>query len=306
MNLRRLDLNLLVVLNALLQDRSTTLAAKKLNLSQSAVSGSLARLRDYFGDELLVQVGRKMQPTPLGATLAEPVQAVLLQIQSTIQIRPSFDPLTAQRHFRLKMSDYAATVLIPEFLPRLEQLAPKVSIELQGLNLGSPTGPLERGEIDFLVMPTFVLSPQHPQEILFDDTQICIAWSGNTAIGPELSLDRYLALGHVVLQFPSGGAQAQNNEWLQTVMHFNRRVEVIAMNFASLVQCVVGTQRIATIQKRLAEYYARHLPIKLIPTPFVVPEFTESLQWNRNSDADPGSLWLRGLLKEVAARPQGS
>src|SRR5579883_2295229 len=120
MHFRNLDLNLLVALDALLAERNITQAGKRLHLTQSAMSGALARLREYFGDELLAQVGRKMVPTPLGKSLTEPVRNALHNIQATIATKTRFDPATSKRHFKFMMSDYVATVLMSAALPRIE------------------------------------------------------------------------------------------------------------------------------------------------------------------------------------------
>jgi len=119
MHYRHLDLNLLVALDALLTERNITEAGKRVFLTQSAMSGALARLREYFGDELLVQMGRRMVPTPLAETLAPQVREILLKIKATVETKPGFDPATSTRKFSLMMSDYCSTVLMTEVLPRL-------------------------------------------------------------------------------------------------------------------------------------------------------------------------------------------
>lgn len=124
MRFNHLDLNLLVALDVLLEEQNITRAAERLHMTQSATSGVLARLRTYFEDELLVQVGRKMQPTPYATELAKPVREVLLTIQSSITAKPVFDPATSKRHFRLVTSDYLISVLFardPEHSPASAQ-----------------------------------------------------------------------------------------------------------------------------------------------------------------------------------------
>src|ERR1700734_3109378 len=148
MNLHRLDLNLLVALDALLAERSITRAAQRLHLSPSATSGALARLRAYFGDELLSQIGRRMVPTPLGESLQASVRDCLLHVQATVDVRPQFDPLNSKRNFRLMLSDYVSTVLMPGALRRLQREAPGVTIELLA-NENEPWQALSRGGVDF-------------------------------------------------------------------------------------------------------------------------------------------------------------
>jgi LysR family transcriptional regulator, nod-box dependent transcriptional activator len=197
MNLSRLDLNLLVALDVLLAERSITRAAGRLNLSPSATSGALARLRTYFDDELLTQIGRRMAPTPLGESLQSSVRDCLLHLQATIDIRPEFDPLASKRNFRLMMSDYVCTVLMPAALRRLQREAPGITIELMG-NQNEPWEALARGEIDLLVLPQNFIRSDHPSEVLFEDEYVCVCWSENPLIGADISLEQCLQLGHVV------------------------------------------------------------------------------------------------------------
>ena len=129
MRLNRLDLNLLVALDALLTERSITLAAERICLSQPATSGALARLREFFNDDLLVRVGAKMQPTPLGESLAEPVHNILLQIQATVERGIEFDPFTCNRKFKFLAGDYSSTVLLTAVAKHINTLAPEIQFE---------------------------------------------------------------------------------------------------------------------------------------------------------------------------------
>src|SRR6516164_184452 len=156
-----LDLNLLVALDALFAEKSVSRAGERLHLSQSATSGALARLRQAFHDPLLVQVGRRMTLTPLAEGLVEPVKEFLLHAETILNGSPVFDPTTSTRKFRVQMSDYVQTVVMTEALPRLQSLAPGISLELVW-NIEGISEPLERGEIDLAVTPASYLSPGHP------------------------------------------------------------------------------------------------------------------------------------------------
>ncbi|HEY4214792.1 MAG TPA: LysR family transcriptional regulator [Steroidobacteraceae bacterium] len=300
MHFEQLDLNLLVALDALLTDRSITAAGVRVHLTQSAMSGTLSRLREFFGDELLTQVGRKMVPTPLGESLAEPVRQILLQIKATINTNPGFDPATSTRHFSLMMSDYVATVLMPGVLRRAETLAPLVRFHIVSNDVTAPTEFLERADVDLLIMPREYLSEKHPLEDLFTDNYACVVWKDNPLVGAELTQELYLQLGHVVLQFGRGRVPVQD-EWFLERLGVTRRIEVVALSFNSLPQYIVGSRRIATIHRRLAEYYARYLPLRILKPPFDLPSLTESVQWHSLFDPDPGNRWLRDLLRQGAA-----
>jgi DNA-binding transcriptional LysR family regulator len=301
MRLHQLDLNLLVALDALLTERNITEAGKRLALTQSAMSGALARLREYFGDELLVPVGRKMVPTPLAASLAEPVSDILLKVKATIGTKPTFEPATSKRRFSLMMSDYVSTVLMPEVLARVEQAAPHVEFEIISNDINAPAEILERADIDFLIMPQLYLSRNHPSEVLFQDSYTCIVWTGNPLVGTHITPDEYLSLGHVNSQFDRGRTQAIDEIFFSRA-GVSRRIEVVAMNFNAIPQCIAGTRRIATLQRGLAEVYATYWPLRLIPPPFELPPLIETVQWHTCFDKDPGSIWLRRILKEAADR----
>jgi len=300
MHFEQLDLNLLVALDALLTDRSITAAGVRVHLTQSAMSGALSRLREFFGDELLTQVGRKMVPTPLGESLADPVRQLLLQVKAIIHTAPGFDPATSTRHFSVMMSDYVATVLMSDVLRIAEAVAPGVRFNIMSNDVSTPTEFLERADVDLLIMPRDYVSQKHPREDLYTDDFACVVWSENTLVGKELTQEQYLSMGHVVLQFGRGRIPVQD-EWFLTQLGVTRRIEVLAMNFNSLPQHVIGSQRIATTQRRLAEYYARHFPLRILEPPFKLPSLVEAVQWHSISSEDPGNRWLRTLLKQVAS-----
>lgn len=299
MRFHHLDLNLLVVLDTLLTEQNITRAAKRLNVSQSAASGLLARLRDYFGDELLVQVGRRMLPTPLAQGLAEPVRRVLLDIQSTIVNKPDFDPLTCKRHFKMVASDFVTTVFLSPLAQRLQVRAPHISIDIQ------PTANhynemLTQADVDFVIMPDHYLSDMHPKELLFEDTYQCVVWREHPSVGEQLSLEQYLELGHVAVNFGSARAPSFDEEFLQRYGK-SRRVELTTSSFNTLPHLLVGTHRIAVMQTRLAALYCTYLPLKVLAPPVKLPRLREFTQWNKFLDGDPAHRWMRNLMREVAS-----
>jgi DNA-binding transcriptional LysR family regulator len=298
MHFRGLDLNLLVALDALITEKSISRTGEKIHLSQSATSGALARLREYFKDDLLVPVGRKMVLTPLAEDLAQPVRQMLVQAEAIIHRNPGFVPETSERTFRLVMSDYVATVLMTAALPEIERQAPRLRIEV--LVLASRTERLERGEADLMIMPKQYLAEGHPSEPLFADEFVCIAWSGNESVrGRVMSMRNYLRLGHVVARFGEQQQAPAFEEMFMARFSEARRIEVVTTGFTLIPQMVVGTQRIATIHRRLAALYAKQLPLKILRPPVEIPPVVESIQWHTIREGDPGLLWLRRLLKNA-------
>jgi len=303
MDLQRFDLNLLVALDALLTEKNVTRAGRRMNLSQSAMSGALARLRGFFQDELLVAVGRRMVLTPLADNLVQPLRDVLLQVHGTIATKPRFDPARSERRFSIAVSDYVTSVLMIDLLRHVKAEAPKITFELRPI--GQPAGEdLERGDLDFLIAPEEYLAPVHPAELLFQDTHTCIAWAKNPHVGSSISLDQYLQLGHVIVRVGEGAAANHDERVLRRLNH-RRLVEVVTPTFDLAPQLVVGTHRIATVPTRLACKYAKFLPLKLLPLPVDISPIHEKVQWHRAHSQDPANTWLRTQLKESVARVSG-
>ena len=298
MDLRGLDLNLLVALDALLAERSVSRAGERLHLSQSATSGALARLREVFHDPLLVPVGRKMVLTPVAESLIEPVRTFLLQAEAILNNNPVFDPATSKRKFRLLVSDYVETVLMAEALPRIERLAPGIRFEFVS-NVEGGFGALERGEIDLSIAPSIRLPSGYASEPLFEDEFTCVVWAGNLRVKSAITLDEYLSLGHIVVRFGKHQELTTFDEWFMERFGYERRVEVVTTAFNLVPQLLVGTSRIATLHRRLAGFYQRYLPLKLLKPPFEIGVLQEAMQLHKSRDRDPGTIWLRSLLNSI-------
>lgn len=298
MDLHLFDLNLLVALDALLTERNVTRAGNRLNLSQSAMSGALARLRHYFRDELLVPVGRQMVLTPVAEGLVGPVRDILLQIRGTLGSKPSFDPSTATRHLSMAVSDYVTEILMADVLRTARCEAPNITFELRpvGRRAGED---LESGELDFLIAPEGYVVSSQPTEILFEDTYTCVIWAGNKTVGKTMTLEQYLELGHVVVNVAGNEPPSNYDEQFLRRSNFKRRVEVSVPTFSLAPQLVVGTDRVTTITTRLAAKCAEILPLRLLPMPIAMPPMVEMLQWHKVHEYDPAHHWFRGLLRTV-------
>jgi DNA-binding transcriptional LysR family regulator len=299
MDLHLFDLNLLVALDALLTERNVTRAGARLNLSQSAMSGALARLRRHFSDDLLVAVGRQMVLTPVAEGLVGPVRDILLQIRGTLGSTPRFDPATATRHLSLAVSDYVTDILMADVLRTAGSQAPRITFELR------PVGPrateeLERGELDFLIAPEGYVSASQPAEVLFEDTFSCVLWAENTIVASTMTLEQYLELGHVVVNVAGNEPPLNYDEHFLRRSNIRRRIEISVPAFSMAPQLVVGTDRVTTIATRLAEKYARVLPLRVLPLPIAMPPMVEMLQWHKVRGDDPAHAWLRTLFKQAA------
>jgi DNA-binding transcriptional LysR family regulator len=300
MRFNKLDLNLLVILNALLTERNITHAAEKVFLSQSATSSALARLRTYFNDELLVPAGRQMMLTPRARDLVEPVREVLMRIDTTIATQPVFDPASESRDVVMLVSDYTTAVLVPPLLATLHREAPGLRLHLRHQH-DKPADLLERGEADFLVIPSRFLSKEHPSAALFEDDYLCVTWEGNSRVRERLTFDDYLACGHVTAAFSTGNPLATFDGWFMESFDVKRRVEVTAPTLTALPSLVVGTDRIATVHRRIALQAQQTLPIRVWEPPPRIPRLVQMLQWHKHRNNDPAIRWIRERIVEVAA-----
>ena len=187
MRLGHFDMNLLVALDALLDTRSVTRASERLHIGASATSSALGRLREYFGDPLLMQVGRRMELTPLGRSLAQPVREILLNVQSTVVARLEFDPAQARRNFVIRASDYLTTVLLTNVVQRLQREAPGITLHIANMT-DDVSEQLDRGEVDLVIYPSISVNPAHPSQALFEESFSCVVWKGNPLVRDTLNL----------------------------------------------------------------------------------------------------------------------
>ena len=303
MRLERLDLNLLVALDALLQERGVSLAADRLNLSQSAASGALARLREYFKDDLLVLNGRSMALTPRAEQLVDPVRSVLEQIRATIMIAEPFDPVTSDRTLSIMATDYIAEILLRPLIVACATDAPGIRFELVPI-VEHPVDALQRGQTDLLIGIDNVVSTDHPSALLYTEDFVVAGWRDNPLLVGPMTLERYEQLGHVAVRF---GRQTSSYESTAARLRsVARRVEVIAPNFMSLGGLIVGTNRIATIHRLLAARMAEFLPLTLRELPFDMAPVREIAQWSSRTANDPAIAWLVDRLTQIAEQLRSS
>lgn len=299
MRLDKLDLNLLVVLDALLSHRNTSRAGEELHVTQSTVSAALSRLREYFEDELLVPVGRRMELTPRAQGLQEPVRDIIVRIRTTIAARPEFDPVLSERLFTLLASDYALHTFVPELVARCGARGHAVRFRVLPLK-ETPSTALDRGDADLLIVPEVFRAAHHPSETLLEEQLVCVVWSGSVHARTQLGREEFLAASHVLME-PSATNPLAFDGLQMRQAGIQRRVAVSTYNFSSMAALVVGTEYVATMQKRLAQRMALGLPLALLPAPFVLEPMPLLMQWHAYRSADPATNWLRSELKASVA-----
>jgi len=292
--LRGVDLNLLLVLQALLEERHVTRAATRLGLSQSATSHALSRLRELYGDPLLVRAGRELTLSPRAERLLPRLSQGLDELGAAVADEPAFDPRTARHHFKLGSSDYGQVVLLPRLLARLARDAPGVEISVNGDSHLPEL--LESGEIDLAVTPSSI--PRSLQtRTLFTEDFVCMVKRRSALARGKLSLSRYLAARHVVVA-PSGtpGSLVDN---VLSQRGLSRQIALRVPNFLVAPIVVSAADYINTGPARLARHLAEVYPLTLLPPPLPLPDFEIKLTWHARLDHDPAQRWLRQVILDL-------
>ena len=301
--LNRFDLNLLIVLNVLLTERSVTRAADLLCVTQPAMSGSLHRLREQFQDPLLIRVGREMELTPTGAALIAPVREALLKSKLALETRAQFIPAEAKRNFCVAMSDFCVNLYLPHVLRITSSVAPGIRIVLEPV-MGQSFDRLDNGHLDMIVTHNdWQLFGDHMardnlmSQFLFEDDFVCVTAVDHPA-GNALSVEDYERFPHAITHVGSNTRTLEEAALLQLGIHID--AQILVPIFSGLLYQLPGTSLIATVPRRLATSMMRHLPIQILEPPLNLPTLSETLIWHPRSDTDPGHRWMRDAMIKAA------
>ena len=295
MRFNGLDLNLLHALDVLLDERSVSRAAERLNLSQPAVSAALARLRDYFGDPLLVPQGRRMVPSAEALVMQGELKQVLSAVSELVVRSTAFDPASSQRVFRVCVSDYLVAVLFARLVPELSGTAPSIGFDLIPPSEDARTA-LDRGEIDLLLTPEEHCVPGHPTELLFEERHVVAGWRDNPLLASRMSEEEFFSAGQIAVQVGQVN-RASFAESQLDLLPCKRKIEITAASFTTVPDLLVGTGRLAVMHERLAMVMAERVPIAWQELPFAFPEMREMVQFNRTRADDRGLAWLVDQFK---------
>ncbi|MFY8194629.1 LysR family transcriptional regulator [Novosphingobium sp. B1] len=299
MRFKGLDLNLLVVFDALMETRSVTRAAERIGLTQPATSAALRRLRDYFDNEIVVAVGKRMHPTPFAEGLHPQIQLALRGVERAISTPTAFDPATSSRRFRIIGSDYIMVAVLVPLIERFSRTAPGIRLEIMQPTEHS-ANELEAGKADLLVTPEPFLATWHPHEVLFEEEQVVVGWAENPIFSKGLTVEDFYAAGHVTVAFGANRTPAFADSALSR-MGRKRLVEVTVSSFASAPWFIEGTPRLAVLHERLVRQIARRFNLAWARLPFAFPRMQEMMQFHESRADDAGLTWLRQQMQEIAA-----
>jgi DNA-binding transcriptional LysR family regulator len=299
MKLHQLDLNLLLALDALISLRSVTRAAEKLYVSQPAMSHSLNRLRDFFGDPLLVRTPQGMQPTARALYLQQGVHQMLSQLENHLSQPEAFDPRTSQRRFTLSTTDYVECVLIPPLVQRLEEEAPGVHIDIKILRDNIPETELANGEIDlvlgfdeYMAIPPYLCS-----ETWLTEPLAGLVRQQHPTVGDTLSLAQSIELPHV-FHSPLGNSGSPLDDHLAR-LGLRRNISVHSQSYMSAAAIVTHTDHLFILPQRVAALMAGYWPLRMVTLPIDFPGYHLNCVWHPIQDKHPALCWLRQLMREL-------
>jgi DNA-binding transcriptional LysR family regulator len=295
--LRRIDLNLLVTLQALLHERSVTRAGRRVQLSQPATSASLGRLRDIFHDPLLERAGSGYRLTPLAEQLVSPLAEILSSIERTLQLGASFDPTDSTRKFQIVTTDDLFELLAAPIVARVTKQAPRLKLHFAHVD-NRVLSNLETRRFDLAIQPLHVFS-DYASQPLFSDTWIAIVWDGNPDIAEELTREQLVSLPHASYSLGKTG-YALANRLLHDIAP-NLTVQLTIENLMCLPPLLRDTPLVAIVPYRVARRMRdKRMEIRLVKLPTALPEVVIAMGWHRASSADAGHAWLRGLVADAA------
>jgi DNA-binding transcriptional LysR family regulator len=297
-DLSRVNLNLLVALDALLTDASVTRAAARLGVTQSALSHTLRQLREVFDDALLVRGRGGMVLTPRAQQLAAPIHRGLVALQRALRNEPVFEPRTATHRFTVATRDYFASVLLPRLMELLGQEAPGVDLELRQLDERRVPEQLESGEVD-LAITTFVdEAPVLRQQKLFQEEFACLVRKRHPEVRDTLDLKQYLRLPHALIS-PRGEGEGVVDRALAKLGHA-RRIALRLPFFLAAPLAIARSNLVLTAPRRMVEGFARGGELQILKPPIALMTFNVVQAWHERYDDDPPHRWLRSIVARAA------
>jgi DNA-binding transcriptional LysR family regulator len=297
MNLHRLDLNLLVALDALLAERHVSRAALQVNLSQPAMSHALRRLRTVLKDELLIRTPSGMEPTPRALELAEPVRHILRQAERLLESASRFEPATSTLRFRIRMSDVLGFLLMPELIRSLQREAPGVTLDVVHLPPGATVGALESDEIDLAVSMHLDVPSAIRSSTLLADRMVCVMAHDHPLARRRLTLANFLQQGHIKVSMSPLDGRYVDSELAR--IGKSRHIAVNVPHWLLVPHLLQGSALLSVVSERLAARAGAGLVRRDLP--FSSHSFSWSLYWHRRNDGSPAQAWLRARLADAAA-----
>ena len=299
MNIHDLDLNLLLVFDAIYRERSISAAADKLDLSQPAVSNALRRLREYMGDTLFFRAGNEMKPTRMGNSLAVPIGHALAMVQHSLNAARTFDPRTSNRTFRIAINDMFRLMLLPTLLGLVEREAPGIRLEL----LPQPSTPaellsaLKAEDLDLGLMPLRAVDDSVSSTVIANDELLNVVRKDHPALSGPITRDTIRKLRWIVFS-STPALHAVANKIFQDA-GIQRQIAVVMPDLTSVPAAIEVSDLVAMMSRSFFERSMRDFALASLPLPIRMPTVQTALIWSKSADDDQGLLWLRKHVEEI-------
>lgn len=297
--LESIDLNLLVVFDAILKERNITRAAQRVGLSQPAMSSALSRLRKTFNDPLFVRTARGMQPTPYAELLAPPIQRACELVASSLTLGAAFDPRASTRTFTVYLTDIGQGIFLPKLLPALEERAPRVRMKVLRIPERGAHEAMAAGDVDLAVGLFPDLKAGFFQQRLYRDEFVCLIRADHPrARGGGISVRQFAEMRHAVVSTAGTGHEAAiERAFAEQRQH--RRVALTIPHWMAVPIIVARTDYIVTVPRRLAVAFAAFPGITIVDPPIRIEPFDIRQHWHERYHHDPANRWLRALVAEL-------
>lgn len=301
MNTKRLDLNLLVTLEALLVEQNVTKAAARLHLSQPAVSAQLSRLRDMFDDPLLIPAQRGMMPTAKAIQLLDPLSQALNQVRATLSTHRDFDPANARMTASITCTDYLQAAVVMPFVKELRKKAPGIRVAIRNLDPIQLEVQMKRGDVDLALMTPQAAPPDLHTRHLFDERYVLIGRRNHPRLRDGITIDEYVDLEHVVVSLSGGSFVTPVDNVLAELGHI-RNVALSAASFLFVPEMVSQSDFVALVPRRLVHDWGDKL--KWVDFPLPVEGFAVGMVWHERSHEHAGHRWIReAIIELIDAQP---
>ena len=294
--LTNIDLKLLAVIGELHRTRSVSQAAERLELSQSAISMSLAKLRKHFNDPLFVRTSAGMEPTPHAVALINMLEKAEHLLQSALGHQVVFDPRTSDRLFRVHSTDIAQVTLLPKLMRRIRTIAPSVCVKLDRISNETPKL-LESGELDLAVGFFLPMGAGFCQQRLFKEKFVCAVRKDHPRIDSTLTVKQFEAEGHLAIATCGTGHGVV--EKAIEAKRIRRKVGLTVPSFLGIVSIIASSDYIVIVPEQLGKHFSTAGSIKTVEVPFEIPCYQIMQHWHERYSQDPSSRWLRAQMADL-------
>lgn len=298
-NITGTNLNLFVAFDAMAAECSVSRAARRVGVTQSAMSGTLRQLRALFGDPLFTRTSHGLVPTRRASELAPVVRDALRLLQGTLTPE-RFDPATSGRVFTIAASDYVEFVVLPPLLARLARDAPRVRVEVRPWGLQQVPEDLGAGRLDLMIGFYDAIGRHHREEMLFEERYACIVRRGHPTVGKKLTLAAYAKLGHVMVTQQRGASSGIDRALAEKGLV--RDVAVRVSHFLNVPSVVARTDHVAALARRVAVPFAKAFGLRIFAPPLALRVSRIGMVWHDTVDADAGHAWFRRLVRSICTK----